>query len=60
MECLENNLTCVVTAYPAFSTGSIFLITVVSLAAFGERPKKSQWTGLGLIVISLVLLGTGR
>ncbi len=45
-----------VVAYPVSSGGAILVVTAVSVALLGERPAKRQAVGLGLILLSLVLL----
>ena len=42
--------------YPSFSTGSILLVTMVSVLLFRERPGRRQWIGLAMILAALVLL----
>lgn len=42
--------------YPVFSTGSLLLITVISIAAFQEHPSRRKWVGLGITAAALVIL----
>ncbi len=42
--------------YPAYSTGAILIVTLASAFFFKEKPGKLQLTGLGCILIALVLL----
>ncbi len=42
--------------YPAFSTGAILIVTLVSTVAFKEKPGKAQILGLGMILVALILL----
>ena len=43
-------------AYSVFSVGTVLFITLFSMVVFKEKPGKYQLIGLGLIVVSLVLL----
>jgi multidrug transporter EmrE-like cation transporter len=42
--------------YPVFSSGTILIVTFVSLIAFKERLNRRQLLGLLLILLSIVLL----
>jgi drug/metabolite transporter (DMT)-like permease len=42
--------------YPIFSTGTILLVMVVSTLIFRERPSKTQYIGIAMILAALVLL----
>ena len=42
--------------YPVFSSGTILIVTFVSLIAFNERLNRKQLVGLLLILLSIVLL----
>lgn len=42
--------------YPIFSTGTILLVMVVSTLLFRERPSKTQYIGIAMILAALVLL----
>ena len=42
--------------YPVFSSGTIVIVTLVSLLLFGEYLNKRQLTGLLMILVSIVLL----
>ena len=42
--------------YPAASTGTILLVTLLSALLFHERPNRRQLAGIGLILLALVLL----
>lgn len=45
-----------VLVYPTYSAGTILAISLIGVAAFGERPRKRQWAALGMILVALVLL----
>ena len=45
-----------VIVYPVYSVGGILLVSAVGVLAFGERLRKLQWAGMGLILVALVLL----
>ena len=45
-----------VIAYPAFSVGTILVVTMAGVLFFHERLCKKQWIGIGIILIALVLL----
>ena len=45
-----------VIAYPVFSTGTILIVTAISIPLFKERLNKNQSAGLMLILAALVLL----
>ena len=42
--------------YPIFSTGTILLVMLVSTLLFKERPTKTQYVGIAMILMALVLL----
>lgn len=42
--------------FPAYSAGSIFMITVFSVLIFKEKLVIKDWTAIGLTTVSLVLL----
>lgn len=43
-------------AYPTFSVATLLVVTLAGVVLFGERLKKKQWVGLGMILGALVLL----
>ena len=45
-----------VIAYPAFSVGTILVVTMAGVLFFKERLTKRQWIGIGVILVALVLL----
>ena len=45
-----------VIVYPVYSVGTILAVTLTGVLAFRERLEKRQWTGMGLILVALVLL----
>ena len=45
-----------VLVYPTYSAGTILVISLIGVVAFGERPAKRQWCGLAVILVALVLL----
>ena len=45
-----------VIVYPAFSVGTILVVTMTGIAFFHERLTKRQWAGIGAILVALVLL----
>lgn len=45
-----------VLVYPAYSVGTILVVTLIGVLAFREKLSKQQWFALGLILIALVLL----
>lgn len=45
-----------VLVYPTYSAGTILAISLIGVAAFGERPRKRQWVGLGMILVALIFL----
>ena len=45
-----------VIVYPTYSVGTIMLVTLVGVAAFGEKLQKKQWLAMLLILAALVLL----
>lgn len=45
-----------VLVYPTYSAGTILAISLIGIAAFGERPRKRQWVGLGMILVALIFL----
>ena len=45
-----------VIAYPAFSVGTILVVTMAGVLFFHERLSKRQWIGIGVILVALVLL----
>ncbi len=45
-----------VIAYPAFSVGTILVVTMAGVLFFHERLSKRQWIGIGIILVALVLL----
>lgn len=45
-----------VIAYPTYSVATIVVVTLAGVFFFKERLGKKQWTAIGLILISLVLL----
>lgn len=45
-----------VIVYPAFSVGTILVVTMTGVLAFRERLSKLQWTGMAAILVALVLL----
>lgn len=45
-----------VLVYPTYSAGTIFAISLIGVAAFGERPRKRQWAALGMILVALIFL----
>ena len=47
-----------VIAYPVYSVAAILLVTLAGVALFRERLEKRQWTALGIILLSLVLLNS--
>ena len=42
--------------YPAFSAGTLVLVTVIAIIMFREIPGKKTWIGIGLIAAALILL----
>ena len=42
--------------YPIFSTGTILLVMLVSTLLFKERPTKTQYVGIVMILMALILL----
>ena len=47
-----------VLVYPAYSVGTILVVTLIGVLAFREKLSKQQWFALGLILIALVLLNS--
>lgn len=45
-----------VIVYPAFSVGTILVVTMTGILFFHERLAKRQWIGIGAILVALVLL----
>jgi drug/metabolite transporter (DMT)-like permease len=45
-----------VIVYPTYSVGTLLVVTLVGVCSFKEHLSKKQWFGLGLILISLILL----
>lgn len=45
-----------VIAYPAFSVGTILVVTAAGVLFFHEKLSKRQWIGIGVILVALVLL----
>lgn len=45
-----------VIVYPTFSVATILVVTLVGLAAFGERLSRRQWVAVAIILLALVLL----
>lgn len=43
-------------AYPTFSVATLLVVTLAGVVLFGERLKKKQWIGVGMILGALVLL----
>ena len=42
--------------YPAYSVGTILVVTLTGVLAFREKLSKQQWFALGMILVALVLL----
>lgn len=42
--------------YPAFSAGTLVLVTLIATLIFRERPGMKTWIGIGLIAAALILL----
>lgn len=47
-----------VIAYPTYSVGTIFVVSLVGVLAFRERLSRRQWFAIGIILIALILLNT--
>lgn len=45
-----------VIVYPAFSVGTILVVTCTGILFFREQLSKRQWIGIGAILVALVLL----
>ena len=45
-----------VIAYPTYSVGTIFVVSLVGVLAFRERLSRRQWFAIGIILIALILL----
>ncbi len=45
-----------VLVYPAYSVGTILIVTLTGVALFREKLTKQQWTALAMILVALVLL----
>ncbi len=45
-----------VIVYPAFSVGTILVVTMTGVLAFRERLLRNQWAGMAAILVALVLL----
>ena len=45
-----------VIVYPTFSVATILVVTMVGMAAFGERLSRRQWVAVAIILLALVLL----
>jgi len=45
-----------VIVYPTFSVATILVVTMVGMAAFGERLSRRQWIAVDIILLALVLL----
>ena len=45
-----------VLVYPAYSVGTILVVTLTGVLAFRETLRKQQWIALGMILAALVLL----
>ena len=45
-----------VLVYPAYSVGTILVVTLTGVLAFRETLSKQQWFALGMILVALVLL----
>ena len=42
--------------YSCFSAGTILLVTILGALVFKEKPGRKAWTGLGMIVLALVIM----
>lgn len=45
-----------VIVYPTFSVATILVVTMVGMAAFGERLSRRQWVAVAIILLALILL----
>lgn len=45
-----------VLVYPSYSAGTILLVSLIGVLAFGERPQRRQWWGMGVVLLALICL----